>query len=239
MLFLVLAPPRSPCRTSWNTGGTLVEPWWNPGGTLPQGRPGPPRSLSGRPQSFQLLGKKCQVPWQAPPPPRPKKRRRALPPKKNQQQQNNPPSTRTGQGARKSATSAPIASSFTKSSWAQPGEKGPEKLWGPLTPARNGLLGPRNMDQNLKHKKDKAKVENDLGPPNMDQNKNNTGQKGLGATKCGPKLVLGPLKMDQHWKTQGQMRSIPFGCKCQVSSHSSKTHTASKRGFEGKPPGLS
>ena len=37
---------------------TLVEPWWNPGGTLPQGRPGPPRSLSGlRPQSFQLLGK--------------------------------------------------------------------------------------------------------------------------------------------------------------------------------------
>ena len=35
-----------------------MEPWWNPRGTLPQGRPGPPRSLSGlRPQSFQLLGK--------------------------------------------------------------------------------------------------------------------------------------------------------------------------------------
>ena len=47
----------------WNPGGTLVEPWWNPwwnpGGTLAQGRPEPPRSLSGlRPQSFQLLGKK-------------------------------------------------------------------------------------------------------------------------------------------------------------------------------------
>ena len=36
----------------------LVEPWWNSRGTLPQGRLGPPRSLSGlRPQSFQLLGK--------------------------------------------------------------------------------------------------------------------------------------------------------------------------------------
>ena len=44
----MLAPPRSPRRTSWN-----------PGGTLPQGRPGPPRSLPGlRPQGFQLLGKK-------------------------------------------------------------------------------------------------------------------------------------------------------------------------------------
>ena len=43
----------------WNPGGTLVEPWWNPRGTSPQGRPGPPRSLSGlRPQSFQLLGNK-------------------------------------------------------------------------------------------------------------------------------------------------------------------------------------
>ena len=39
--------------------GTLAEPWWNPCGTLPQGRPGPPRSLSGlRPQSFQLLRRK-------------------------------------------------------------------------------------------------------------------------------------------------------------------------------------
>ena len=35
-----------------------MEPWWNFRGTFPQGRPGPPRSLSGlRPQSFQLLGK--------------------------------------------------------------------------------------------------------------------------------------------------------------------------------------
>ena len=35
-----------------------MEPWWNPRGTLPQGRPGPPRSLSGlRTHSFQLLGK--------------------------------------------------------------------------------------------------------------------------------------------------------------------------------------
>ena len=35
-----------------------MERWWNPRGTLPQGRPGPPRSLSGlRPHSFQLLGK--------------------------------------------------------------------------------------------------------------------------------------------------------------------------------------
>ena len=38
---------------------TLVEPGWNPRGTSPQGRPVPPRSLSGlRPQSFQLVGKK-------------------------------------------------------------------------------------------------------------------------------------------------------------------------------------
>ena len=66
--------PPHPCRTWWNPGGTLVEPWWNPGGTLvkpwwnpwwnpggtlAQGRPEPPRSLSGlRPQSFQLLGGK-------------------------------------------------------------------------------------------------------------------------------------------------------------------------------------
>ena len=53
----------------WNPGGNLVEPSWNPDGTpgatlvepcgtLAQGRPKPPRSLSGlRPQSFQLLGK--------------------------------------------------------------------------------------------------------------------------------------------------------------------------------------
>ena len=59
----MLPPPRSPRRTSWNPrgtlGGSLVEPWWNPRGTLPQGRPRPPRSLSGlRPQSFQLLGEK-------------------------------------------------------------------------------------------------------------------------------------------------------------------------------------
>ena len=41
-------------QPSWNPGGTLVElwwnpggePWWNPRGTLPQGHPGPPRSLS-------------------------------------------------------------------------------------------------------------------------------------------------------------------------------------------------
>ena len=33
--------------------GTLVELWWNPRGTLPQGRPGPPRSLSRlRPKIF-------------------------------------------------------------------------------------------------------------------------------------------------------------------------------------------
>ena len=46
-------------QTFWNASATLVEPWWNSRGTLPQGRPGPPRSLSGlRPQSFQLLGEK-------------------------------------------------------------------------------------------------------------------------------------------------------------------------------------
>ena len=71
VLVLVLAPRRSPCRTSWNSRGTVVEPLWNPRGTLPQGLPRPPRSLSGlRPQSFQLLGKKqerkkekSKVPW--------------------------------------------------------------------------------------------------------------------------------------------------------------------------------
>ena len=54
-----------PCRTLLHPaalaepGENLVEPGWNPRGTLPQGRPGPPRTLSGlRPQSFQLLGKK-------------------------------------------------------------------------------------------------------------------------------------------------------------------------------------
>ena len=52
-LFSARTTPQ-PGRTSWN----LVEPSWNPDGTLPQGCPGPPRSLSGlRPQSFQLLGK--------------------------------------------------------------------------------------------------------------------------------------------------------------------------------------
>ena len=53
-------------RTTPQPWQNLVESWWSPGGTLadprgtlPQGRPGPPRSLSGlRPQSFQLLGKK-------------------------------------------------------------------------------------------------------------------------------------------------------------------------------------
>ena len=30
MLFLVLAPPRSPRKTSWNPRGTLVEIWSNP-----------------------------------------------------------------------------------------------------------------------------------------------------------------------------------------------------------------
>ena len=39
---LVLAPPRSPRRTWWNPGKTLVKPWWNPGGTLvePRWNPG-------------------------------------------------------------------------------------------------------------------------------------------------------------------------------------------------------
>ena len=32
----------------YNPGGTPVEPRWNPCATLPQGRPGPPRSLSGK-----------------------------------------------------------------------------------------------------------------------------------------------------------------------------------------------
>ena len=36
--------PSALVEPSWNH---LVEPWWNPSGTLPQGRPGPPRSLSG------------------------------------------------------------------------------------------------------------------------------------------------------------------------------------------------
>ena len=44
-------PPRTlaePRRTSWNPGGTLVEPWWNPGGTLVERSwnltSGPPRT---------------------------------------------------------------------------------------------------------------------------------------------------------------------------------------------------
>ena len=46
-------------RTTPQPSQNFVEPRWNPRGTLPQGRPGPPRSLSGlRHQSFQLLGKK-------------------------------------------------------------------------------------------------------------------------------------------------------------------------------------
>ena len=43
---LFSARTRSPCRTSWD-----------PRGTSPQGHPRPARSLSGRPQSFQLLGR--------------------------------------------------------------------------------------------------------------------------------------------------------------------------------------
>ena len=59
--FSVLTP-RKPRRTWWNPGGTLVEPSWRPRGTLPQGRPEPPRSLSGlRPQSFQLLGDNIKI----------------------------------------------------------------------------------------------------------------------------------------------------------------------------------
>ena len=54
-----LAEPRGTSwQPAWNSCGTPVEPWWDPRGTLPQGRPGPPRSLSGlRPQSFQSFGK--------------------------------------------------------------------------------------------------------------------------------------------------------------------------------------
>ena len=78
--FLVLAPPCSPCRTSWNPGGTLVEPWWNPRGTLVEAylRAAPPRSLSRlRSHSFQLVGENtkfwgsskktapCGWPWKA------------------------------------------------------------------------------------------------------------------------------------------------------------------------------
>ena len=44
---LVLAPPRSPRKTSCNPHG-LVEPWWNPGKTLGERwgnlTPGPPRT---------------------------------------------------------------------------------------------------------------------------------------------------------------------------------------------------
>ena len=63
---LVLAPPRSPCRTSWNPGGIVVEPWWNPGGTLVEPSwnlaSGPPQTtpepIWAETQSFQLLGEK-------------------------------------------------------------------------------------------------------------------------------------------------------------------------------------
>ena len=50
-----LAEPRGTLvEPLWNPGGTAVEPSWNPRGTLPQGRSGPPRSLSGlRHQNFQ------------------------------------------------------------------------------------------------------------------------------------------------------------------------------------------
>ena len=48
-----------PCLKPPQTTPNLVERSWNPRGTFNQGRPGPPRTLSGlRPQSFQLLGKK-------------------------------------------------------------------------------------------------------------------------------------------------------------------------------------
>ena len=54
-----LAEPRGTLvEPSWNPRGT----WWNPRGTLPQGRPGPPRSLSGlRLQSCQLLGNNMKM----------------------------------------------------------------------------------------------------------------------------------------------------------------------------------
>ena len=48
-------------RTTSQPSQNLVKAWWNPRGTVPQGRPGPPRSLSGlRPQGFQLLGEKTK-----------------------------------------------------------------------------------------------------------------------------------------------------------------------------------
>ena len=45
----------TPQPSQWNPRGTLVEPWWNPRGTLPQGRPGPPWSLSGLRQAETKL----------------------------------------------------------------------------------------------------------------------------------------------------------------------------------------
>ena len=44
-------------RTTPQPSQNLEEPWWSPGGTLPQGRPGPPRSLSGlRPPNLSAVG---------------------------------------------------------------------------------------------------------------------------------------------------------------------------------------
>ena len=58
VLFLVLAPPRSPRRTSQN----LVEPWWNPGGTLVEpylrAAPDHPEAWAETQKSFQLGKKK-------------------------------------------------------------------------------------------------------------------------------------------------------------------------------------
>ena len=58
-------PPRSPCRTWWNYGGTLVEPSWNLASGLPRTTPEPiwaetPKlSAVGEKHGEGIGGKKC------------------------------------------------------------------------------------------------------------------------------------------------------------------------------------
>ena len=60
-------PEKGTVLVAYNKGakissGDIPNSMWNPGGTLPQGRPGPPRSLSGlRPQSFRCWGKRKEI----------------------------------------------------------------------------------------------------------------------------------------------------------------------------------
>ena len=59
-------PSQNLVQPSKNPGKTLLELWRNPCRTLPQGRPGPPRSLSAETPKLSAAGKKSRAAWRRP-----------------------------------------------------------------------------------------------------------------------------------------------------------------------------